>query len=60
MTSARPVKTDSGMPLATAFEKQARSAVTPKLLLGAAEGEPEPGPHLIEDEQRAAARRRAP
>ncbi len=30
MTSARPVSSESGMPLATAFEKQARSAVTPK------------------------------
>ena len=30
ITSARPVRIERGIPLATAFEKQARSAVTPK------------------------------
>ena len=54
MTSARPVKTDSGMPLATAFEKQARIRCHAELLLRAAERQPESGPHLVEDQQRAA------
>ena len=44
------------MPLATAFEKQARSARHAEALLRAAEREAEAGPHLVEDQQRAARR----
>ena len=47
------------MPLATAFEKQARIGGDAEALLRAAQRQPEARPHLVEDQQRAARRAEA-